>query len=108
MASFCLRWYGRGNRKLKFDDELVTEAENRADIIQNKISGSFDGHGFLRDLSEEQLKGPGAPRFLWIVDTLDGAASFQAGMPVWGVSAALFRRSFGLSWVFFIYRLPVN
>jgi myo-inositol-1(or 4)-monophosphatase len=33
-----------------------------------------------------------SPRFLWIVDTLDGAASFQAGMPVWGVSAALFEK----------------
>ncbi len=88
-----LEMYGRGNRKLKFDDKLVTEAENRAwDIIQNKIGGSFEGHGFLRDLSEEQLKGPDAPRFLWIVDTLDGAASFQAGMPVWGVSAALFEK----------------
>ncbi|MGA8833535.1 MAG: inositol monophosphatase family protein [Desulfomonilaceae bacterium] len=88
-----LEMYGRGNQKLKFDDQLVTEAENRAwEIIQNKISGSFDGHGFLRDLSEEQLRGPEAPRFIWIVDTLDGAASFQAGMPVWGISAALFEK----------------
>ncbi|MGO8881011.1 MAG: inositol monophosphatase family protein [Desulfomonilaceae bacterium] len=88
-----LEMYGRGNQKLKFDDQLITEAENRAwEIIQNKICGSFDGHGFLRDLSEEQLRGPEAPRFIWIVDTLDGAASFQAGMPVWGISAALFEK----------------
>lgn len=88
-----LELYGRGNRELKFDDELVTEAENTAwEIISSKIAGSFEGHVFLRDLSDEEMDGEHAPRFLWIVDTLDGAASFQAGMPVWGISAALFEK----------------
>ncbi|MGC8602384.1 MAG: inositol monophosphatase family protein [Desulfomonilaceae bacterium] len=92
-GAVLLEMYGHGNRKLKFDDELVTQAENRAwGIIQDKIIGSFEGHGFLRDLSEEQLRNLDVPRFLWIVDTLDGAASFQAGMPVWGISAALFEK----------------
>jgi myo-inositol-1(or 4)-monophosphatase len=92
-GAVLLELYGRGNRKLKFDDELVTEAENRAwDIIQTKFDGSFEGHGFLRDLTDDQLLGPGAPRFIWIVDTLDGAASFQSGMPVWGISAAFFEK----------------
>ncbi len=92
-GSSLLELYGRGNRKLKFDDELVTEAENKAwEIISSKISGSFEGHGFLRDLSEAQMAGEHSPRFMWIVDTLDGAASFQAGMPVWGISAALFEK----------------
>jgi myo-inositol-1(or 4)-monophosphatase len=92
-GAVLLELYGRGNRKLKFDDELVTDAENRVwDIIETKIGGSFDGHGFLRELSADQLRGASAPRFIWIVDTLDGAASFQAGFPVWGVSAALFEK----------------
>ena len=85
--------YGRGSRLLKFDDELVTEAENSAwELISEKIKTGFAGHGFLRELSDEQIGGEDCPRFMWIVDTLDGAASFQAGMPVWGVSAALFEK----------------
>jgi myo-inositol-1(or 4)-monophosphatase len=85
--------YGRGNSRLKFDDELVTEAENAAwELFSEKIKGSFESHAFLRDLSEEQIGKESCPRFLWILDTLDGAASFQAGMPVWGISAALFEK----------------
>ena len=90
-GALLLEMFGKGNRHLKFDDELVTEADNTAwELISTKIKGSFEGHGFLRDLSDDQIVGDDSPRFLWIVDPLDGAASFQAGMPVWGVSAALF------------------
>jgi len=90
-GALLLEKFGRGNRQLKFDDELVTAADNAVwRLISSKIQGSFEGHSFLRELSQEQISGEKCPRFLWIVDTLDGAASFQAGMPVWGVSAALF------------------
>jgi myo-inositol-1(or 4)-monophosphatase len=90
-GTLLLEMYGKGNKQLKFDDELVTGADNVAwKLISGKILGSFEGHGFLRELSQEDISGANCPRFLWIVDTLDGAASFQAGMPVWGVSAALF------------------
>jgi myo-inositol-1(or 4)-monophosphatase len=83
--------YGKGDTTLKFDEELVTEADNAAwELISTKIKAGFPDHGFLRDLSEEDIENDKFPRFLWIVDTLDGAASFQAGMPVWGVSAAMF------------------
>ncbi len=92
-GNLLLEMFGKGNRHLKFDDELVTEADNAAwELISTKIKGSFEGHGFLRELSEEEIGSDDTPRFLWIVDPLDGAASFQAGMPVWGVSAALFEK----------------
>ncbi|HTY25625.1 MAG TPA: inositol monophosphatase family protein [Desulfomonilaceae bacterium] len=85
--------YGKGDRKLRFDEQLVTEADNAVwQLISSKIKGSFEGHGFLREIDESQILGEDCPRFLWIIDTLDGAASFQAGMPVWGVSAALFEK----------------
>lgn len=92
-GALLLEMYGKGSRQLKFDEELVTGADNAAwEIISAKIRGSFEGHGFLRDLSDDEIVGENPPRFLWIIDTLDGAASFQAGMPVWGVSAALFEK----------------
>jgi myo-inositol-1(or 4)-monophosphatase len=92
-GALLMGMYGKGNSKLKFDEDLVTEADNSAwELISEKIKGSFEGHGFLRELDGEDLEEDNLPRFLWIVDTLDGAASFQAGMPVWGVSAALFEK----------------
>ncbi len=92
-GAVSMELYGKGDRQQKFDDELVTEAENSAwDMISRKIKGSFDDHGFLRELSQEDLSEENCPRFIWILDSLDGAASFQAGMPVWGISAALFEK----------------
>lgn len=85
--------YGKCKPQCKFDEDLVTEADNSAwELISSKIKGSFEGHAFLRDLAAEDLADDNCPRFLWILDTLDGAASFQAGMPVWGISAALFEK----------------
>jgi myo-inositol-1(or 4)-monophosphatase len=105
-GALLLEMYGKGDHKVKFDEDLVTRADNSVwGLIASKIRGSFHGHGFLRELSEEQIDGDSVPRFLWIVDTLDGAASFQAGMPVWGVSAALFEKFWPV--IGFLY-LPVT
>ncbi|MEW6533245.1 MAG: inositol monophosphatase family protein [Thermodesulfobacteriota bacterium] len=90
-GALLMELYGHGNPGLKFDDELVTEADNAAwALISSKIRGSFERHSFLRELNAEQVASEDCPRFIWIVDPLDGAASFQAGLPVWGISAALF------------------
>ncbi len=92
-GAILMEMYGRGNRQLKFDDELVTEAENAAwELLNAKLTAGWPGHGFLRDLSRDQLSASDLSRFLWVIDTLDGAAAFQAGMPVWGISAALFEK----------------
>lgn len=105
-GQILLDMYGKGSRKLKFDDELVTEAENAAwQLISTKIKGSFEEHAFLREMAEDDLNADDCPRFLWILDTLDGSASFQAGMPVWGISAALFEKFWPV--LAFLY-LPVT
>ncbi len=105
-GNLLLEMFGTGNPHLKFDEELVTKADNAAwELISTKIKGSFEGHGFLRELSGEEIRRSDCPRFLWIVDPLDGAASFQAGMPVWGISAALFEKFWPV--LAFLY-LPVT
>jgi myo-inositol-1(or 4)-monophosphatase len=92
-GALLMEIYGKHRRRMKFDEDLVTEADNSSwQLLSQKIRGSFEDHAFLRELSEEELSGPDCPRFIWILDTLDGAASFQSGMPVWGISAALFEK----------------
>ncbi len=92
-GALMLNMYGQRNASVKFDEELVTEADNAAwELISQKIADSFENHGFLRDADIAGMEDEDCPRFLWIVDTLDGAASFQAGMPVWGISLALFEK----------------
>lgn len=105
-GSLLMDLYGKGNQQVKFDEELVTSAENSVwELITSKVRDSFEGHGFLRELSEDDINGEHCPRFIWIVDTLDGAASFQAGLPVWGISAALFEKFWPV--LGFLY-LPAN
>ena len=83
-GSILMQNYGKGDLSQKFDESVVTQAENQAwEVILSKIGGTFEGHAFLRDLSGDDLGSENCPRFIWIVDALDGAASFQAGMPVW-------------------------
>lgn len=92
-GTLLMELYGHGDPTRKFDEDLVIKAENAAwELFSQKIRGSFEGHGFLREIGEGGVDSDNCPRFLWIVDTLDGAASFQAGMPVWGISAALFEK----------------
>lgn len=92
-GALLMEKFGKGKRDLKFDDELITEADNSVwELISGKLKASFDTHGFLRELTQEQIASENTSRFMWIIDTLDGAASFQAGMPVWGIAAALFEK----------------
>ncbi len=92
-GTILMEQYGKGDLSRKFDETVVTQAENQAwEVIHSKIGATFEGHAFLNDLSEDELNSENCSRFIWIVDALDGAASFQAGMPVWGISAAMFEK----------------
>jgi len=105
-GTLLMEKFGKGKRDIKFDDELVTEADNAVwELISGKIKASFDNHSFLRELSQDEIGSENSSRFMWIIDTLDGAASFQAGMPVWGVAAALFEKFWPV--MAFLY-LPVT
>lgn len=105
-GSLLKEWFGKSKTDIKFDEDLVTQAENLAwELVSTKIKGSFEGHVFLRELNREDLDEDTPHRFIWIVDSLDGVASFQAGMPVWGSSIALFEKFWPvLAWLY----LPVT
>ncbi|MCP4214351.1 MAG: inositol monophosphatase, partial [bacterium] len=41
-------------------------------------------------------------RYMWIFDPLDGAANFQTGIPVWGMSLALFENFWPIFGLFYM------
>lgn len=86
----ALTFYGKGNPEVKFDDELVTEAELQlVDFFKERLGSDFPGHGVFGDPLPSKDYVHGEKRYLWIYDPLDGVANFQAGIPIWGISLAL-------------------
>lgn len=89
----ALAYYGKGKTEVKFDEELVTEAEiHLLDEFQNQLSENFPGHQLLQNQlgNEEKAYTHDRQRYIWIFDPIDGVANFMAGIPAWGTSVALF------------------
>jgi myo-inositol-1(or 4)-monophosphatase len=85
-----LSFYGRGKPGLKFDDQLVTQAEiDLTDFFQTQLAKRFPEHQIFNTSPPDDTYTHDAKRYMWIFDPLDGVANFQAGIPIWGLSVAL-------------------
>jgi myo-inositol-1(or 4)-monophosphatase len=86
----ALSFYGKGEPLLKFDDSLVTEAENYLnEFFKKKLDATFPDHRFFQNDYDATSYSHEEERYLWVFDALDGVANFQAGIPIWGLSIAL-------------------
>jgi len=86
----ALSYYGKGNPNIKFDEELVTEAElHLMAFFQDQLNNHFPEHQVFRNNQADKDYTHDEKRYLWIFDPLDGVANFQAGIPIWGISLAL-------------------
>jgi myo-inositol-1(or 4)-monophosphatase len=102
----ALSYYGKGQKDVKFDEGLVTEAELQLrEFFQDQLFARFPDHKVYKTDRGDDGYTHGAKRYLWIYDPLDGVANFQAGIPVWGTSVALFENYWP---VFGIFHLPVT
>ncbi|MBW1980298.1 MAG: inositol monophosphatase [Deltaproteobacteria bacterium] len=90
-GKLALKYYGQGNPEVKFDDALVTEADwVIRDFISTSISRQYPEHRLLGEGTTQTTYRHGSKGFQWIVDPVDGTANFQAGIPIWGISLALY------------------
>lgn len=99
----ALRYYGKGKPDVKFDDELVTEAELfLMDLFQEHLKARFPEHLVFK--YDQQNKGytHEGKRYLWIFDPIDGVANFQAGIPIWGISLALLENFWPILGLFYM------
>lgn len=102
----ALRYYGKGDPTVKFDSELVTEAElHLVDFFRSQLQTQFPEHGMFGDELPRQDYVHGEKRYLWIYDALDGVANFQAGIPIWGTSLALLENFWP---IFGAFHMPVT
>lgn len=99
----ALSYYGKGKQGLKFDESLVTEAEIEVNgIFADRLKSAYPRHRTLSEIHEDRDYSHEEKRYVWIFDPLDGVANFQAGIPIWGVSLALFENFWPLFGTFYM------
>jgi len=71
----------------KPDRTPVTRADREAErLIRAAIEAAYPDHGIV---GEEEGAAPGASRYSWSVDPIDGTKSFATGCPLFGTLLAL-------------------
>jgi len=90
-GALAMSFYGRANPLLRFDHDLITEADVAVqDFIRREVLAAYPAHQYLGEEGRQRPQDLEPAEPLWVVDPLDGSASFSAGLPVWGLSLALF------------------
>jgi myo-inositol-1(or 4)-monophosphatase len=87
----ALQFYGKGSHRPPFDRELVTQAElHLINRFQEIISSHFPDHLAYGQSDLDEGYTHENKRYLWVFDPLDGVDNFQSGIPIWGMSLALY------------------
>ncbi len=88
----AMNQYGRSPSTLKPDGSWVTAADGAIeDFLRHELSALF--HGDVGIFGEEQgWSGNRRASHIAILDPIDGTAAFRSGIPVWGISLAVFRQ----------------
>jgi len=99
----ALSYYGKGNPHVKFDEELVTEADfHLMEFFEDQLNSHFPEHKVFKNNHVNKEYTHDEKRHLWIFDPLDGVANFQAGIPIWGLSLALIENFWPIFGVFYM------
>ena len=89
-GSEALGYYGQGRSKLKFDEDLITQAElHLNEFFRDRLAAHYPTHSIFAGGSVDRDYTHDDKRYMWIFDPLDGVSNFSAGLPIWGMSLAL-------------------
>jgi myo-inositol-1(or 4)-monophosphatase len=98
----ALHFYGKG-RYAPFDQDLVTEAElHLNDHFQRALADNFPDHQMFGPEPVSDGYTHGSKRYLWVFDPLDGVDNFQTGIPIWGMSLALYENHWPVLGIFYM------
>ena len=91
MGNQALKYYGKGRQSPPFDQDLVTQAElHLNETFQTIISDRYPNHQRYGQAALDDGYTHDSKRYLWVFDPLDGVDNFQSGIPIWGMSLALY------------------
>ena len=103
MGRAALKYYGQSSQQAPFDQDLVTQAEvDLGNGFQKQIESRFPMHQVYGQAPLDDAYSHGEKRFLWVFDPLDGVDNFQIGIPIWGMSLALYENHWPVFGLFFM------
>lgn len=89
-GELALSYFRKVVPEWKQDLTYVTEADLAVQqYVQKALAQHFPGDGILAEENDLNTA-PSVGSRVWVVDPIDGTASFAAGLPVWGTGIALF------------------
>jgi myo-inositol-1(or 4)-monophosphatase len=99
----AMQFFGKGRHRPPFDQELITQAElHLLDTFQETLRNRYLGHLIFGQDPLDDDYTHDAKRYLWVFDPLDGVDNFQSGIPIWGMSLALFENLWPVLGIFFM------
>ncbi len=77
-------------------NDLVTDIDKKSEnFIIKKIKSAYPTHAILAEESTKSLSNQTSKylnkKYIWIIDPLDGTTNFAHGLPIFGISIALFK-----------------
>jgi len=102
----ALSYYGKGDHRIQFDEDLFTEAELYVtDFFKKTLAARFPAHRIFDGNNLNTSYTHDEKRYIWILNPLDGVANFMAGIPIWGMSIALLENFWP---VFGVFHMPAT
>jgi myo-inositol-1(or 4)-monophosphatase len=91
------------HQKPAFDQDLVIQTDLHLNkSFQNMISSRYPRHQAFGQGPLDEGYTHGAGRYLWVFDALDGVDNFQSGIPIWGMSIALYENYWPVLGLFYM------
>ncbi|BBO80703.1 inositol monophosphatase family protein [Desulfosarcina ovata] len=90
-GQIALESFSKGGSAAKFDEGLITRAELQiSQRFRQGLDQSYPDHQMFTSRTPDTQYTHDSRRYLWIFDPIDGVDNYQAGIPIWGMSLALF------------------
>ncbi len=92
-GKIALKYFRKSNAdiKSKEDGSLVTIADKEIEqFLRKEINKKYKGHSILgEEFGFTKSSSKILSKFTWVIDPIDGTASFSAGRPMWGIMIGL-------------------
>jgi len=90
-GKIALDHFGKVTINYKADNTVVTEADLAVEkFLSQTLLSLLPSSRFLGEEGVGSNKGVES-EYLWIVDPIDGTSGYSRGLPIWGVSVALYK-----------------
>ena len=88
-GEIAMGYFRRVQPEWKLSRSLVTEADRRVqEYLTRRLRAHFPSDGIIAEEDDLRVPPTAGTRY-WVIDPIDGTASFVAGLPVWGIGIAL-------------------